>query len=99
MITRTSPYPEVRSYCFISIRASTGAIKVGDELLHVDGVAVCDRDIPTICAQISDGPDLHVTLTFTAGVGGTSAKNLKDAAAKPPAPYSVVDGVLQCVAV
>jgi len=58
---------------------------VGDELWSVDGVEVRDRDIPAICAQIAEGDDLHVLLTFT------PAKSAK--APRSPGsmkPYSVV---------
>ncbi len=74
----------------------SGEIKVGDELLFVDGVSVRDRDIPAICAQIADGPDLHVTLTFACAPSKNEGKKTspqnKGAApkVKPPSPYSVV---------
>lgn len=43
-----------------------GVIKVGDELVSVDGVTVAGRDIPSICSQIAAGANLHVTLTLVA---------------------------------
>ena len=43
-----------------------GVIKVGDELVLVDGVTVAGRDIPSICSQIAAGANLHVTLTLVA---------------------------------
>jgi hypothetical protein len=37
---------------------------VGDELLKIDDLPCAAIDVPTACAKVSEGYDIHVTLTF-----------------------------------